>query len=140
MGLFGALKHYKKKLEKRFSRQITRKQLNFACDERIILGLKMLAWSLEAPIYVVAEHVLQLGASELMVIVEDEALRERLCRHLVEGHLLTAVTKPESEPTSQRALRLENAMGLLQLLETRSSLGEQEKIILRLMEETKSGK
>ena len=137
MELFGALRRYKRRLEKKFTKQIRRGQFNFACDERIILGLKMMAQCLEAPVYVVAEHTLQLGASELMVIVEDEALRERLCRHLVEDHLLTPVTKPESEPTSQRALKLENAMGLLELLETRSSLEEQKKIILRLMEKAK---
>ena len=61
MGLFGALEHYKKRLEKRFTRQVRRSQFNFACDERIIIALKMMARRLEAPVYVVAEHTLQLG-------------------------------------------------------------------------------
>ncbi len=136
MGLFRALKHYRKKLEKRFTRQITRKQLNFVCDERIILGLKIMAGSLEVPIYPIAEHLLQLGAAEVLISMKDEALRERLCRHLVEDHLLTPVTRPESEPVSRRALRIDNALKLLELLETRSSPEAQRDVILRLMEET----
>jgi len=72
-----------------------------------------------------------------MVVVGDEALRERLCRHLVEDHLLTPITKPESEPTSQRAMKLENTMKLLELIELRDGSPEGVKeIIDRLMAQT----
>ena len=137
MELFGALRRYKRRLEKKFAKKIARKQLNFACDERIILGLKMMASSLEVPIYPIAEHLLQLGAAEVLISMKDEALRERLCRHLVEDHLLTPITKPESEPTLQRALRLEDVVRLLELLETKSSPEAVRETIVKLMEEAK---
>ena len=49
---------------------------------------------------------------------------------------MTPVTKPESEPVSRRALKLQNSMDLLELLETRSSPEAQREVILRLMRDT----
>ncbi len=34
----------------------------------------------------------------------NEALKDQLCRYLVQDYLLTPVTKPESEPLSRRVL------------------------------------
>ena len=85
MNLFRLLKggrRYKRKLEKRFSQEIGRRQLNFACDERLILLLKLLAKELEVPIYTLAEHLLQLGGAEVAILMKDEALRNQLCHHL----------------------------------------------------------
>ncbi len=47
------------------------------------------------------EHSLQLGITEVYTMTQDEALKDKLCRHLVQDHLLTPVTKPESEQLSQ---------------------------------------
>lgn len=117
MNVIRKLKRYKKRVEKRFTHQISREQLNFACDERIILGIKMLAQDLEVPMYPLCEHLLQAGMAEASLVIRDEALKENLCRHLVKDHLLTPITNPESEITSSRAWRLDNAMRLLEYIE-----------------------
>ena len=134
MDIFGLKKRYKKRIQKKFE-SISRVQVNFMCDNQLATRLKVLAHALEVPIYPLIEHLLQLGLSEAAIIATDEALRERFCHHLVEDHLLTPATKPESEPISKRALRLQNAIRLLELLENRSSPQAQREVILRLMEE-----
>jgi len=134
MEIFGLKKRYRKRIQKKFE-PTNRIQVNFMCDSRLAIQLKVLAHYLEVPIYPLIEHLLQLGLSETAVIAEDEALRERFCRHLVEDHLLTPVIRSESEPISHRALKIQNAMRLLELLEDRNSPEEQRDVILRLMEE-----
>ena len=123
MNLFRLLKggrRYKRKLEKRFGQDISRKQLNFACDERLILLLKILAKELEVPIYTLAEHLLQLGGSEVAILMEDEELRNQLCHHLAKHHLSEPEVRLQSEPVSQRVIRLQNAMKFLDLVEQRA--------------------
>ncbi|MFC2019305.1 hypothetical protein ACFLU4_05035 [Chloroflexota bacterium] len=137
MGLAKAIKRYKKKLEKRFSKQVARVQCNFVCDSRIAQRLRGLARRLEVPIYVLAEHILQLGLQEVLAIMDDEALHERLCRHLVQDHLLCPATKPETEPVSRRAQRIGSTLMLLKLLEVRTSPEEQQQIIQGLIGEDK---
>jgi len=135
MDLFGIKKRFKRRIEKKFE-PIQRTQFNILCDRKLATRVRMLAHALECPVYCVAEHLLQLGLAEVSVSLEDQALRERLCRHLVQDHLLTPVTKPESEPISRRALRVRNAMKFLDLIEIRAGSPEVvRQIIDRVLEE-----
>jgi len=136
MNIFAIRRRNRKKVQKKYESK-SRLQVNFLCDRKLAARLKELAHALEVPIYPLLEHLLQLGIREAMVIAQDEALRERFVRHLVEDHLLTPVTKPESEPISKRALRIENALRLLELLETKNSPEEQREVIVSLLEQTK---
>ena len=90
---FRTLKRYKKRLEQRFTQQNGRTQLNFTCDNELVLGLKALAQHLEIPIYPLAEHILQLGMAEVLTSIGDKALRENLQRHLLQDHLLVKELK-----------------------------------------------
>ena len=59
---------YKKKLEKQYKKdEINRTQLNFTCDVGLIARLKLLANHLDTPFYPLAEHILELGMSEIAV-------------------------------------------------------------------------
>ncbi len=124
MALLRAVKRYKRKLERKFTKQIKRVQFNIACDKEIILVAKVLAKRLEAPVYVVSEHALQLGLSEIAILAEDPVLKERLCRHLVQDHLLVPVTRPEPETLTKRALRVQNTLEFLRLVETKAGSPE----------------
>jgi hypothetical protein len=137
MGLFKTVKRYKNRLAKRFSKEIKRQQFNFYCDWAIIATLKAFARKFEVPVYVLAEHCLQLGILEIIDLYNDEALKDQLCRHLVRDHLLTPVTKPQSEPISRRLIRLRNVMNLLSLLEIKNTPEEQAEIILGLFKKVK---
>jgi len=132
MGLLKTVKRYKNRLVKRFSKELQRKQFNFYCDWSIIVTLKAFAGKLEVPIYTLAEHCLQLGILEVIDLMEDEALKDQLCRHLVRDHLLTPVTKPQSEPISRRLIRLRNVMNILSLFEFIKNPEEQAEAILGL--------
>lgn len=136
MELIRAVKRYKKGLAKRFTKEIGRKQFNYYTDRALITLLRLQARHLEVPIYVLCEHCLQLGLAEVYAMTQDEALKDQLCRHLVQDHLLTPITKPESEPLTRRVLQLENAMHFLELLETRNNREEQKEIISALMKKT----
>ena len=76
-----------------------------------------MAATLGCPIYPLAEHVLELGLHELVVILGDESLKEELQRHLLQDHLMVTELAPEHEAASQRAERLRNALTLLRLYE-----------------------
>lgn len=96
----------------------------------------MLAHALECPAYCIAEHILQLGLAEVLTGIEDEALEENLQRHLLQNHLLVKELKPMDEPISRRALRLQNTMKLLELIEMRvGSVEAVRDIIDRIMGE-----
>jgi hypothetical protein len=95
MGLFRAVKRYKRKLEKRFAKQ-KRTQLNFACDKRIVMGLRLLTRDLEVPMYPLCERLLQLGVAEVAKSIKDESLKEELCRHLIQKHLLVPAAELEA--------------------------------------------
>ena len=94
-----------------------RRQFNFPCDSRLRLTVKALAASLGCPIYVLAEHVMDLGLQELAVILRDETLKEKLQRHLLQEHLLVTGLPPEHGTVSQRAERLRNCLEFLWLYE-----------------------
>lgn len=132
MGLLKTVKRYKNRLAKRFSKEIQRKQFNFYCDWKVIVTLKAFAGKLEVPVYVLTEHCLQLGILEVINLMEDEALEDQLCRHLVRDHLLTPVVMPQSEPISHRLIRFRNVMSLLSLLEAVNTPEEQAEMIMGL--------
>jgi hypothetical protein len=130
-------KEYKKKLEKLFKREeIGRKQLNFACDVRLITRLKLLATYLETPFYPLAEHILQLGMAEVLTCAQDEALKVNLQHHLIQQHLLVGQLDPVESLVSERAGRIDNALKFLKLVEQKAgSVEAVEQIIGRILKE-----
>jgi hypothetical protein len=112
---------YKKKLEKRYKKKESdRLQLNFVCDVGLVARLRLLAKYLDTPIYPVAEHVIELGMSEVAATLLDSALVERLQRHLLQEHLLVGELDPEDRSTSVRADRIRDAFRLLELIELKA--------------------
>jgi hypothetical protein len=130
-------KKYKKRLEKLLKREkFGRKQLNFACDVGLTTRLKLLATYLETPFYPLAEHVLELGMSEVAVILSDSALTENLQRHLLEEHLLVGQLDPVDSYVSERARRIDNALDFLKLIEHKAgSVEAVERLIGRILKE-----
>ncbi|MFC1907197.1 hypothetical protein ACFLW8_03830 [Chloroflexota bacterium] len=119
------LSKYKKKLEKRFKNdKVGRKQLNFACDAGLIARLKLLAKVLDTPLYPLAEHIMELGMSEVAVMTQDTALTEILQRHLLEEHLLVGQLNPIERHVSDRAKRISNTLKLLELIESKAGSPE----------------
>lgn len=89
MQLFHRLKaKYSHKVEKKYTKTVKRQQLNVNCSEDIIDAVRFIAITLEVPLYVVAEHLLQVGLYHLLEGVKDPKNREKLISHLVEVHLL----------------------------------------------------
>lgn len=86
---------YRHKIEKKYIKAIKRKQLNFNCDEDIIIGIRFLAAVLEVPRYVLAEHLLQLGSYHLIEVIKDLKKREKLVEHLVRVHLMGSELKDD---------------------------------------------
>ncbi len=136
MGIWGAVKRYRRRLAKRFTRDISRRQLNIATDRAIVAIIRLMAHKLEIPLYVLCEHTLQLGLSEIAILTKDESQKERLCRHLVKDHLLVSSLEPEHKTASRRALKLKNAMEFMTLLETRRSPENIRRILMDLWEKT----
>ena len=131
------LKKYKKKLEKQFKReQVNRCQLNFTCDVGLIARLKLLAKYLDTPFYPLAEHVMELGLSEIAVNIQDSTLTELLQRHLLQEHLLVAHLDPIDRHVSKRARRIDSALKFLELIEHKAgSIEAVEQIIDRMLKE-----
>jgi hypothetical protein len=67
---------------------VKRKQFNLVMNEEIILGVKLIAATLEVPIYVACEHILQVGSQYLIRDMNDSERRVSLKNHLVNVHLL----------------------------------------------------
>ena len=130
-------KKYKKKLGKLFGKEeIGRKQLNFACDVGLIERFKLLATYLDTPFYPLAEHVLELGISDIAVELSDSTLTENLQRHLLKEHLLVGQLNPVDRHVSERARRIDNALRFLDLVEYKAgSVEAVKKIIGRIMKE-----
>ena len=128
---------YRKKLEKRYKKDnINRAQLNFTCDVGLIARLKLLATYLETPFYPLAEHVLELGISEIAVKIQDSALTELLQRHILKEHLLVAHLDSVDRHVSERARRIDNALKFLKLIEHKAGNPEAvEQIISRILKE-----
>ncbi len=132
MGLLGSVKRYRRRLAKRYTKEINRRQLNIATDRAIATIIRFMAHELEAPIYVLCEHTLQLGLSEVAILIRDEAQKEKLFRHLVKHHLLVSSLEPEHKTLSRRVLRLQNAIKFMTLLETRGSPEQIRRILMDL--------
>lgn len=131
---------YLKKLKGRFiRREITRKQFNITCDQRLAEALKVSAKFFEVPVYVITEHAIQLGLHEIYLEKHDEAYKENLKRHLIKHHLLVDNLDPIDERLGNRARRLKNAIKLLKFLELKSDPKKQSAIIERLIEEATAG-
>ena len=105
-----------------------RKVFGFSCDPKLAVGVRMIAADLEVPIYVVAEHLLQLGAAQIYPDLEDEEAKRQLQEHLVSHHLLrlalgeedeydaAAVAKIQEE-RRQREAKVEAALELIRIHE-----------------------
>ena len=131
---------YAKKLKGRFiRREITRKQFNIICDERLIQALKFSAKCFEMPVYVITEHAMQLGLQEIHLEKHDAAYKENLQRHLIKHHLLVDNLDPIDERLGNRVRRLKNAMRFLKFFETTTDVKEQREILIRLINELMGG-
>ena len=74
-----------------------RKVFGFQCDQGLAQGVRLTAKAIEFPIYVVAEHVVQIGLTEIMPLLNDEKARADLDYHLRADHLLQKnLSKPIS--------------------------------------------
>ena len=93
--------------------KVSRRQLNFACDAYLIARLKLLAKYLDTPLYPLAEHIMELGMSEVAVMTRDKALTEILQRHLLQEHLLVRQLNPVERRVSERARSIDAALKLL---------------------------
>ncbi len=127
--MFRVVKRYKRKLESHFKKQVDRGQFNIMLDSQLAALVKATARRLEVPTYVLSEHLLQLGVVEVMALMQDEALTERLGRHLLDQHLLVAALDPEPETTTQRVRRISNVLNLLEMLEITADPQEQTDLI-----------
>lgn len=78
--------------------------------------LKLFVHYLDTPLYPLAEHILELGMSEIKVIIQDRALIEVLQRHLLKGHLLVGQFDPEDRHVSERAERISDTLKILKLV------------------------
>ena len=135
MKLLKAIRDYKKKrLERKYDRKVKRVQFNIQCDSHLVRYIKIMANRLEVPVYVLGEHLLQLGTTEAVVLIQDEKQKEDLARHLVRDHLLVTGILPEHEIVSKRASRLKNALDYMQLLETNHDPRSIQHVIRRLLD------
>jgi hypothetical protein len=74
---------------------------------------RVFAMALECPIYAMAEHLFELGLAEVSVLMQDDALKEQLIRHLAKGHVLVGGIDAEKLECSHRAAHLKEALRLL---------------------------
>lgn len=128
------------KLRNRFAtREISRRQLNITIDNKLILGLKFAARDLEVPIYVVAEHCLQLGLQEVYLERHDKAFKANLQQHLQRNHLLVPSIDPIDERLGVRVRRLRNAMRFLRFFEVSTDVKRQQELLIKLIHELAGG-
>ena len=134
------LSKHGKKLKGRFiRREIARKQFNIICDKRLIQGLKFSGRQLEVPVYVIAEHAMQLGLDEIYLEEHDPAYKENLKRHLIKHHLLVESLDPLDERLGNRVRRLKNAMRFLRFFEISTDVKRQEQLLIKLIDDLAAG-
>ena len=119
---------YRKYILKR--KKHKRIQLNFQCDTRLVARLRLISKFLGTPQYPLIEHLLELGMAEAYARSVDPTLREELCRHLIEEHLLVPYINPKYKVKSNRATRINNCLKFLRLLELKAGDPESVKIII----------
>ena len=117
MALLRAVKRYKRKLEKKFTKQKGRKQFNFACDTRLAGMVRGLAHYLEVPTYPICEHLFEVGLLELTYVITNTDQKQALQRHLLRQHLLVPKLDPLDHQTSHRLRRIQVVMSLFETLE-----------------------
>ena len=92
MGIMELLRGFKTKynrlLDRNHAKTIRRKQFNMTIDARLVLSVKLLAEILKVPVYVITEHLLQVGFYHIMQALQDPEKRHELEKHLIEVHLL----------------------------------------------------
>lgn len=134
------LRRFTRRLKNRlFAREISRKQLNIMIDNKLILGLKIAANDLEVPIYVVAEHCLQVGLEEIYLERHDAAFKANLQRHLQKHHLLVPSVDPVDERLAVRVRRFKNGLRLLKVFELSTDAKRQKEILIRLIDDLARG-
>ena len=133
------LKKYKKKLQKLFNRPEQRAQFNVMCDKRLIELVRGLARDLEAPIFCITEHLLEIGVLEIAFLITDADQKQALQRHLVQNHLLVSKLDPLDHKTSHRLQRMQMAMSLFETLEKSKGTEAAREIITSIINETSSG-
>ena len=78
MGLLRILKaKYHHKVEKKYLRLTKRRQFNMNIAEEIIEAVRLMASALEVPRYVIAEHLLQVGAYNVLNAIKDMENRQK---------------------------------------------------------------
>ncbi len=128
-----------------------RKVFGFLCDPKLALGVKLIAADLKVPIYVVAEHLLQLGVAQMSPNLEDEEAKRQLQEHLVSKHLLmhalderdeydNEVAANSRKEEKKRRARIDAAVKLVRVLDMDGVSPERIKTELtRLETEAKGG-
>jgi ABC-type sulfate transport system permease subunit len=86
--LSGLITKYRQLLDRRHAKAIRRRQFNMTIDAGLVLGVKFLAIILKVPLYVITEHLLQVGSYHIVQALEDPEKRQELEKHLIEVHLL----------------------------------------------------
>ncbi|MEE9399826.1 MAG: hypothetical protein V3V23_06115 [Dehalococcoidales bacterium] len=69
----------------------------FPCTPAIKYAVKSLAGQIRVPVYPLAEHLLQIGATQIETDLEDEESKKDLENHLINEHLLPPVLDVENE-------------------------------------------
>ena len=90
-----------------------RKGFNIECTVGLANQVRILALALECPNYAIAEHLLELGLNELVMILSDDDLKEKLKVHLLKEHVLVAGVNENDIPFSFSAMRINAALKLI---------------------------
>lgn len=90
-----------------------RKGFNIECTVGIANRVRILALALECPIYAIAEHLIELGINEVMMVLMEDALKEQLKVHLLKEHVLVTGVNENDIPFSYQASRIAAAFRLL---------------------------
>ncbi len=113
MQLFGKKIKLGKRLEGKEDDKMRRKGFNIECTVGLANQIRVFATVFECPIYAVAEHLFELGLAEVSIILQDDALKEQLMRHLAKEHVLVSGIDTEKLEFSHRAAYLREAFRLL---------------------------
>ncbi|MFC1998625.1 hypothetical protein ACFLVR_03150 [Chloroflexota bacterium] len=81
-----------------------RRQFNLTLNENIIDGVRAISATLELPLRVTTEHLLQTGVYHLQDILYDPQKRAKLQEHLVNVHLLGRELDEDGLITSSKML------------------------------------
>ena len=124
---------FKKKPENK--RQL-RRVWGFLCSPEPKYAIKHLARKLRVPDYCLIEHCLQLGATQIVKMMESKRFREELEDHLIREHLLQPEILPnaydermERKARQEQLFHMETEDRVRQLVD----LVEKKKISLKLM-------